>query len=79
MTEEIYLKLNKFVKPLNCAYRASYARIAPGDLKELLEIYYGPEWQSKVSKTVMTCGHCKLTELKKIGADYFNYEHTRGA
>ena len=74
MTEEQYNKIKKFERPLNCAYRASYARISPQDMKELLEIYYGPDWQSKVPKTVMSCGHCKLVELKKIGAEYFNYD-----
>ena len=47
-------------------------------LRKVLEIYYGPDWKDKVPRQVMSCGHCKLQELKKISTDYFNYEHDTG-
>ena len=78
ITEEQYEKLIQFDKALGCAYRANSAHIAPNDLRKVLEIYYGPDWKNKVPRQVMSCGHCKLQELKKISTDYFNYEHCTG-
>ena len=78
ITKEQYEQLLPYDKPLGCAYRANYAHIAPNDMRRVLEIYYGPDWANQVPKQVMSCGHCKLKELKKIGGEYFNYEHNGG-
>jgi len=74
MTKEVYEKLVEFDRPLQCAYRAHYASISTYDFKRMLEIYYGPDWQHKTSRSVLTCGHCKLQELQKIGKEYFDFE-----
>ena len=77
ITEEQYEKLIQFDKPLGCVYRANYVHISPQDLRSVLEIYYGPDWKNKVPRQVMSCGHCKLEQLKKIAGDYFSYECNR--
>ena len=77
ITKEQYEKLIPYDKQLGCAYRANYAHIDPMSLRKVLEIYYGPDWKDKVPRQVMSCGHCKLQELKKISTDYFNYECDR--
>ena len=78
ITEEQYKNLIPYDKPLGCVYRAGYVHIDPMSLRKVLEIYYGPDWKDKVPRQVMSCGHCKLQELKKISTDYFNYEHSAG-
>ena len=78
ITEEQYKNLIPYDKSLGCVYRANYVHIDPMSLRKVLEIYYGPDWKDKVPRQVMSCGHCKLEQLKKISTDYFNYEHDTG-
>ena len=78
ITKEQYEKLAPYERPLECAYKADYAHIAPNDMRKVLEIYYGADWDKQVPKQVFSCGHCKLKELKKIGKEYFDYEHITG-
>lgn len=79
ITKEQYEKLSKYDRPLECAYKANYAHIAPNEMRHVLEIYYGPEWDKQVPKQVFSCSHCKLKELKKIGEEYYEYERREGA
>lgn len=74
ITQEQYDKLQEFDRPLMTAYRAGYAHIAPSDLRKVLKIYYGEDWDKCVPKNVFSCSHCKLQELTKIATEYFNYE-----
>lgn len=74
ITKEQYDKLQEFDRPLMTAYRAGYAHIAPSDLRKVLKIYYGEDWDKCVPKNVFSCSHCKLKELTKIATEYFNYE-----
>lgn len=71
--DEMFTKLSKFDRALTTAYKSGYARIGNLDMKEIFLIYYGPDWESKVSRSVFSCGNCKLNELKKIGKDYVEY------
>lgn len=73
MNAEMKQRLEKFEHPLQTSL-AGYARIAPSDFVKVLEIYYGSDWRSKTPSSVLTCGNCKLNELRKIANEYFRDE-----
>lgn len=70
MTTDMKTNLSKYENILRQA-QANYARVSPRELKEILTMYYGEDYKDKVPKAVLSCGHCKIKELKKIGEDYF--------
>lgn len=63
-------KMKMFEKYLDMSVHG-YIRITPQDTVKLFETYYGQNWRDKVKSTVMTCGSCKLQEIRKVGMEYF--------
>jgi len=74
ITEEQYLKLKNFERPLLTTKRAGYAHISPADFRKMLRIYYGEDYEKKVPKNVFSCSYCKLQCMTEIAIDYFKYE-----
>ena len=63
-------KLSQFSKHFDTATHG-YIRITPDDTRKLLETFHGPDWKNKVKASVLTCGTCKLNEIKKIAMEYY--------
>lgn len=73
MTQEQYIRLQQFENHLFTAYKCNYVRMldrnTAGNLAEVYEQLYNQK-----SRILNGCGHCVLTDLKRMGEDYFNYQ-----
>lgn len=73
MTQEQYIRLQQFENHLFTAYKCNYVRMldrnTAGNLAEVYEQLYNQK-----SRILNGCGHCVLTDLRKMGEDYFNYQ-----
>lgn len=73
MTQEQYIRLEQFENHLFTAYKCNYVRMldrnTAGNLAELFEQLYNQK-----SRILNGCGHCVLSDLKRLGEDYFKYK-----
>lgn len=73
MTQEQYIRLQQFENHLFTAYKCNYVRMldrnTAGNLAEVYEQLYNQK-----SRILNGCGHCVLTDLKRMGEDYFKYK-----
>lgn len=73
MTQEQYIRLQQFENHLFTAYKCNYVRMldrnTAGNLAELFEQLYNQK-----SRILNGCGHCVLSDLKRMGEDYFKYK-----
>lgn len=73
MTQEQYIRLQQFENHLFTAYKCNYVRMldrnTAGNLAEVYEQLYNQK-----SRILNGCGHCVLTDLKRMGEDYFKYQ-----
>lgn len=73
MDNKIFEQLQEFENHLFTAYKCNYVRMlnrnTAGKLAEIYEQLYNQK-----SRILNGCGHCVLSDLKKMGEDYFNYK-----
>lgn len=72
MTKNIHEQLSKYESILKSAVYSSYARVMDGEMKEIADIYK-EHYGVGLTKSQMSCGHCKLKALQRLGIDYFAY------
>ena len=73
MKNEQYLKLLPIERQLLSARDSNYARLSAPDFESFCETYkelYGTE----LTKNEKNCNVCRLKALKKVAADYFQYQ-----
>ena len=73
MTQEQYIRLEQFENHLFTAYKCNYVRMldrnTAGNLAEMFEQLYNQK-----SRILNGCGHCVLSDLKRMGEEYFKYK-----
>lgn len=72
MTKDIHDRLSKYENILKSAVKSSYARVMDGEMKDIASIYK-EHYGVALTSSQMSCSHCKLKALQRIGTDYFNY------
>lgn len=66
LNKEQYEKLLVYYPKLKSAKYSKTILIIQKDLINILEIVYGNKWKNDISKSVLSCGSCKIKELSKI-------------
>ncbi len=74
MTYKTYISLKPYERALYNAYRLKFCRMNNSDAIKIFKLTYGTGWQKKVSQSWNWCSSCKLTEITKVGAEYFKYK-----
>ncbi|MBQ3414532.1 MAG: hypothetical protein IJH39_04125 [Clostridia bacterium] len=73
MTKEIYEELKEYEQPLGNAYKANYVRMLNNSVAGNLARIYEELYNQK-SRILNGCGHCVLTDLKRMGKDFFEFQ-----
>lgn len=73
MKNEIYLKLQPIERQLKSAQVSNYARLSASEFAQFCDTYkehFGVE----LTRNEKNCNTCRLKAIKKIAADYFQYQ-----
>lgn len=73
MKEEIYERLKPYEKILANAYKANYVRVINSTQSKELDSIYQELFNQK-SRIVTGCGHCVLSDIKRMGKEYFEHK-----
>ena len=73
MTQEQYLRLQEFENHLFTAYKCNYVRMLTRNTSTILASIF-EEYFNQKSRILNGCGHCVLSDLKRLGEEYYKYK-----
>lgn len=74
MKQEIYLQLLPIERQLKSAVQSNYARLSAREFEEFCATYQS-QYGVALTRNEQNCNACRLKALKKIAADYFEYQN----
>ena len=73
MTNNLYSKLQPFENHLFTAYKCNYVRMLDRNTSTILASIF-EEYFNQKSRILNGCGHCVLSDLKRLGEEYYKYK-----